>query len=214
MGQNKKFDCTDCGTRNCYRQKSNFPQQCPTMSLKEEELNQALDIYRSDEQLNKLMHTAAQIEGKYYGQQTRVEEIMSFASTLGVEKIGVAACVGLHHEASIFTRIVREKGFNIVCIICKIGSVDKCELGIGEEYKIQQGQFEASCNPVLQAQMLNREQTSLNVVIGLCVGHDSIFYKHSEAPATTLLTKDRVLGHNPAAALYTYHSYYNKITGG
>ena len=67
------------------------------------------------------------------------------------------------------------------------------------------------CNPILQAKILNQEQTDLNVVIGLCVGHDSMFYKYSEALCTTLVTKDRVLGHNPAAALYQADSYYAKL---
>ena len=67
------------------------------------------------------------------------------------------------------------------------------------------------CNPILQAKMLNEAKTDLNVVVGLCVGHDSLFYKYSEALTTTAVTKDRVLGHNPAAALYTADSYYSKL---
>lgn len=67
------------------------------------------------------------------------------------------------------------------------------------------------CNPILQAKLLNREGTDLNVVIGLCVGHDSLFYKYSDALCTTLVTKDRVLGHNPAAALYTAKTYYSRL---
>ncbi|MDD4572348.1 MAG: DUF1847 domain-containing protein, partial [Clostridia bacterium] len=50
----------------------------------------------------------------------------------------------------------------------------------------------------------------LNVVIGLCVGHDTLFYKYAESPVTTLITKDRALAHNPAGALYCYESYYRK----
>jgi uncharacterized metal-binding protein len=49
------------------------------------------------------------------------------------------------------------------------------------------------------------------VLIGLCVGHDSLFFKHSQAPVTVLVAKDRVLGHNPVAALYTSHSYYQRL---
>lgn len=37
----------------------------------------------------------------------------------------------------------------------------------------------------------------------------NIFYKYSDAIVTTLVTKDRVTGHNPAAALYTANSYYH-----
>ena len=69
------------------------------------------------------------------------------------------------------------------------------------------------CNPILQARLLNQAKTDLNVVIGLCVGHDSLFYRYSDAYVTTLVTKDRVTGHNPAAALYTSNSYYKKTFG-
>ncbi len=67
------------------------------------------------------------------------------------------------------------------------------------------------CNPILQAQLLNKEKTDLNILIGLCVGHDSLFIKYSEAIVTTLIAKDRVLGHNPAAALYLSDTYYSKL---
>jgi uncharacterized metal-binding protein len=76
---------------------------------------------------------------------------------------------------------------------------------------VQKGSYEAICNPILQAKLLNRQKTDLNVVVGLCVGHDSLFIRHSKAPVTTLITKDRVLGHNPAAALYTTGFYYKKL---
>ncbi len=67
------------------------------------------------------------------------------------------------------------------------------------------------CNPVMQAKILNKEKTDMNIVMGLCVGNDSLFYKYSEALVTTLVAKDRVMGHNPAAALYTSESYYGKL---
>ena len=67
------------------------------------------------------------------------------------------------------------------------------------------------CNPILKAQMLNKVKTDINIVMGLCVGHDSLFYKYAEAPSTTLVVKDRVLGNNPVAALYTLDSYYKKL---
>ena len=67
------------------------------------------------------------------------------------------------------------------------------------------------CNPIMQAEVLNAAETDLNVVMGLCVGHDSLFYKHSHAPATTLVVKDRVLIHNPVMALYTADGYYSHL---
>ena len=59
--------------------------------------------------------------------------------------------------------------------------------------------------------MLNAWKSELNVMIGLCVGHDALFIRHAKAPTTMLIVKDRVLGHNPAAALYTSKFYYKRI---
>jgi len=67
------------------------------------------------------------------------------------------------------------------------------------------------CNPILQARLLAKQNTELNVVIGLCVGHDSLFIKYSQAPVTYLVVKDRVLAHNPVGALYTGGTYYKKL---
>jgi len=62
---------------------------------------------------------------------------------------------------------------------------------------------EVMCNPAGQARLLNDAKTQLNVLCGLCVGHDAIFSKVSEAPVTTLIAKDRVLAYNPAGAIYS-----------
>lgn len=58
------------------------------------------------------------------------------------------------------------------------------------------------CNPIAQAEYLNDKQTDLNIVLGLCVGHDSLFFKYSKAPTIVLAVKDRVLDHNPLKAIY------------
>jgi uncharacterized metal-binding protein len=89
--------------------------------------------------------------------------------------------------------------------------VDKTAIGIPDELKILRGSHESICNPILQARLLNSQKTQLNVIVGLCVGHDALFTRHSQAPVTTLITKDRVLGHNPAAALYTSNFYYKRL---
>ena len=69
------------------------------------------------------------------------------------------------------------------------------------------------CNPVSQAMLLNRAGCELNVVMGLCVGHDSLFFRHSEGLATVLVAKDRVLAHNPIGALNLADSYYSRVWG-
>ena len=99
---------------------------------------------------------------------------MHFAQLLGVKKIGIATCAGLIHEANALARVLRAQGYEVTGIACKCGTVNKTELGIPERC-LEVGQN--ICNPVLQALVLNGEKTELNIALGLCVGHDSMFYK-------------------------------------
>ena len=95
-------------------------------------------------------------------------------------------------------------------VICKTGGISKEEVGIPEEVKIHPGEFEAMCNPIAQAKLLNEQHTEFNIEVGLCVGHDSMFYKYSDAMVTTLVAKDRVLAHNPCGAIYCAEGYFKK----
>lgn len=64
------------------------------------------------------------------------------------------------------------------------------------------------CSPIGQARFLEKAETQLNILLGLCVAHDSLFVKYSATPVTVLAAKDRVLGHNPLAARYLADGYY------
>ena len=116
--------------------------------------------------------------------------------------------MGLLKESRTLAAILRSHGFEVYGIACKAGATPKTDVGIPEKCN---GIGINMCNPILQAKTLNKAKTDLNVVVGLCVGHDSLFYKYSEAITTTAVTKDRVTGHNPAAALYTADTYYKKL---
>jgi len=59
--------------------------------------------------------------------------------------------------------------------------------------------------------LLDEAGCGLHVLVGLCVGHDSIYFRNARAPVTVLVAKDRVTGHNPAAALYLSRSYYARL---
>ena len=136
---------------------------------------------------------------------------MNFARRLGITHLGIATCAGLLPEARRLQEILEANRFEVSSVCCKVGSIPKEEIGLADEEKVRPGQYEALCNPIGQAELLNRAGTELNVAVGLCVGHDSLFFKHSEAPVTVLVAKDRVTGHNPIAALYTSHSYYRRL---
>ncbi len=203
--------CSECGPLNCYRREKNFPDFCLTEAVDRRELEAIVEHLRGDNLDARMARAAAEIEGMYYCKATRVEEIILFARRIGASRIGVATCRGLIQEARSFVKVLRAKGLEAFTVVCKIGAVDKTEIGVANEVKIQKDTYEAMCNPILQAKTLNARKTELNVLVGLCVGHDSLFIKYSEAPVTTLVTKDRVLAHNPVAALYQTHSYYRRL---
>ncbi|TBW35523.1 DUF1847 domain-containing protein [Siculibacillus lacustris] len=203
--------CSECHQLHCYRQDRQFPDFCATVALAAEERDDLVALYRGDGEDAAIAHAAAEVEGLYYGKINRVEETVAFARRIGVRRIGIATCFGLIEETRVLVKILRLAGFETVAALCKVGSVDKTEIGIAEALKIKPGGFEASCNPILQARLLNRHETGLNLIMGLCVGHDILFTKHSQAPVSTLVVKDRVLGHNPVAALYTTRTYNARL---
>lgn len=203
--------CSECRQLHCYRHDKRYPEFCATTGLEAEERAELVALYGGDGEDAAIAHAAAEVEGLYYGKINRVEETIAFARRIGATRIGIATCLGLIEETRTLVKILRLAGFDTVSALCKVGSVDKTEIGIPEDMKIKCGGFEASCNPVLQARLLNREDTGLNVIMGLCVGHDSLFAKHSDAPVTTLVVKDRILGHNPVVALYTTQSYSARL---
>ncbi|MGY5859214.1 MAG: DUF1847 domain-containing protein [Candidatus Thorarchaeota archaeon] len=203
--------CTNCGKLACYSgDLENGPTQdfCP-MVVHKEVLTEARKIYKNSE-IRKLSQESARVEATGYCQWSRVQETMEFAKRIGTNKLGIAFCVGLRREAATLTKIFEENGLVVTSVMCKCGSIPKEEIGLRDDEKIRPGQYEAVCNPVGQAMIMNAEETGLNVICGLCVGHDSLFIKHSDALVTCLVAKDRVLAHNPVGALYTSESYYNK----
>lgn len=147
---------------------------------------------------------AARVERECYMKNTRLEEIIRFCNLMEYEKVGIAFCIGLSDEARVLEEILGEY-FEVVSVCCKIHGMDKEKLSLP---KLRDAGFEASCNPIGQALLLNRAGTDFNLIVGLCVGHDALFTTHSEAPVSTFIVKDRVLAHNPAGVVYS--GYYRK----
>lgn len=120
-------------------------------------------------------------------------------------------CGGLHKEAAVFCKILEDHGFAVVSVMCKVGGIDKAALDLADHERVQVGRHEPMCNPIAQAEVLNTSGTDFNILLGLCVGHDSMFIKYSQAMVTVFAVKDRALGHNPLAAIYTYDSYSERF---
>ena len=207
MSENRS--CVDCGVLNCQTRDREYPEFCLTTALDEATIEKVRRLYE-DEENKRVSVISAQIENEFYLKYTRVEEVVEFSRRMGFRKIGIATCVGLIEESRILAGILRKNGFEVYGAVCKTGSFLKTDVGVSEEDITRTGKV--MCNPVMQAEILNQAGTDFNVVMGLCVGHDSLFYKYSKALVTTLVAKDRVLAHNPAGALYQTKAYYKKLT--
>ena len=177
-GRCESKECRD--GKDCFSQTSNHRQ-----------------LYQ-DNHIAELHKAASAIEGRYYGKETRLGEIILFAKELGYKKIGLAFCIGLSEEAKIIDEIL-SRHFEVVSVCCKVCGIDKKDFDLTQ---ISSRNQEVMCNPAGQAHLLKEAETQLNIICGLCVGHDAIFAQLSEAPVTTLIAKDRVLAHNPASAIY------------
>lgn len=198
--------CASCNLRGCYRgDLSKTPKDCP--SLDGAEQDQIKSFYQEEDL--EMAKNAALVEAKGYGEWTRLEEIMQFAKKMNYKKLGLAFCIGLSQEAKTLEEILRHHKFEVSSMICKNGGISKEFIDIKPEEQLRPG-FEVMCNPIGQAEFLNLEETDFNIVLGLCVGHDSLFYKYSKAPVTVLAVKDRRLGHNPMVALYQAKAYLKK----
>lgn len=135
-----------------------------------------------------------------YGSWPRVQEAIEFAKELKLNKIGFASCVALIRELGLIAELFIGAGFEVISAACQIGRVSPEARGVTVDFKDFRGLY---CNPITQARILNNEETQLNFILGLCLGHDILFSRYSKAPVSTLVVKDRVTGHNPVAALYS-----------
>ena len=202
------FTCADCPLKPCRDSETNqYPSACPTA---EYDPSVYKDLYdRTD---LAIAHHSAVTEGTCYGKKTRVEETMDFAYRMGYRKIGVAFCVGLSSEAKTLAKILRSNGFEVEAVGCKCGSIPKDFINVKKENWVKpERTSEIMCNPAGQAHVLDSHGSELNIILGLCVGHDTLFIRHSKAPVTVLSGKDRVTGNNPIQPLYTADSQYGRL---
>ena len=199
--------CAKCPVLRCgsAEKNRNVPSSCPTEKYP--------DLVKETTEKYRLPENRAVMEGwlglmsKVLDPQkanekyswTRVHEIIEYANVRGMKRLGIATCYSLLPEANMLSGILENSGFEVVSLSCLCGEVDPRNLGMpGDVF----------CNPILQAEILNREKTELNIMVGLCVGHDILFLRHSRAETTPLIVKDRSLGHNPVAALYQSRGFF------
>jgi uncharacterized metal-binding protein len=217
--------CAECGIpikeKACVSPNGRGPDFCPTLHLTDI-VQKALENYKRPG-LKEFARMATVQEGECYvnrepdnlhtifAVKTRVQETIEFANKMNYRRLGLAFCSGLRDEAKILADILKTQGFDVVSVMCAVGRIPKEFLGLREDEKVNIGKFENMCNPITQAQLLNAAKTDFNIMLGLCVGHDSLFFRYVEALTTVLGVKDRVTGHNPIVALHLHRTYYKKL---
>lgn len=210
----------DTRQRVCQKEDGKSPPFCPTDNY-QEVIARALEEFNKPEILEFAKQASIQ-EGEGYANRElgyeqvkpikpRIMETIEFAKRMKYARLGLVFCIGLVKEAKVVENLLVNEGFEVVSALCKLGREPKETLGVTDDQKIRIGCFESMCNPIAQAFVLNSENTEFNIVMGLCVGHDSLFLKYAQAPCTVLAAKDRLLGHNPLAAIYTIDSYYRSL---
>ncbi|MBW1801411.1 MAG: DUF1847 domain-containing protein [Deltaproteobacteria bacterium] len=215
--------CADCTLENtiCSQEDGKGPAYCPTLYM-EDVVKASLEEYKNPA-IKAFAKNATIQEGECYVNKERddpniryaikprIQETIEFAHKMGYRRLGVAFCVGLKHEAKIVSDIFKAQGFEVASVMCKTGRTSKEFLEIKEAQKVSPGGFESMCSPITQAKILNAAKTEFNILLGLCVGHDSLMMRYSDALCTVLVAKDRVTGHNPLAAIQLHRSYYRKL---
>jgi uncharacterized metal-binding protein len=216
------YNCSHCpvAEKICRSKNGKGPKGCPTKGEKKI-LASAMKEYGCPE-VREFARVASVQEGACYAHRdarpfvriptkTRIEELIEFSKRMKYKRLGLAFCSGLAREASLLTDILESHGFEMVTATCKVGGIPKEAIKVKEKEKVRIGQFEPMCNPITQAKLLNKAKTDFNIMLGLCVGHDSLFLKYIRGLTTVFAVKDRVLGHNPIVALYTFGTYYERL---
>lgn len=222
MTNSIKIACAECDIprdeRICAIEDGLAPDFCPTV-LHTDAIEKAQETLR-EPATREFARLASVQEGSGYCDREkkqpwackpRIQEVCEFARRMGYKKLGLAFCIGMQAEAKALNEILKTQGFDVVSVMCKAGRIPKETIGVEDAEKIRPGGPEMMCNSVAQAEIMNAQETDLNLVLGLCVGHDALFMKHSKAYCTVVAVKDRVTGHNPLAALYTSQSYYARL---
>ena len=222
MEKANRTECANCALAQiekiCLNPAGKGGKRCPTLGNKKLAEEVKKKYQRKD--IREFARQASIQEGECYAgrderpyfmhpTKPRILEICEFAKKMGYKHLGLVFCMGLYKESALVSDILVKYGFEVTSVGCKVGSVPKEEIGIKEHEKVFIGIHEPMCNPILQAALVNEAKTDFNVLLGLCVGHDSLFFKYTEAPTTVLAVKDRVTGHNPLASIYTCGGYYS-----
>lgn len=181
----RDWDCIQCSHRVCA---SGF--SCPLLpAILDDESAGTMDA---------MLETARDIKHEKERRLCRLSELVYFCLDMDYRNLGVAYCTDLETPAKILTSVLRR--FFKVHPVCCMLKPESSTLGT---LVSETPETALRCQPEMQARLLNRLGTDFNILVGLCIGADSVFTRISNAPVTTLFVKDRALANNPVGAIYS-----------
>jgi len=174
------IECAECGSQACRAGRADVaPEACPMHG----DFPAFEELYADADQ-RRMAYEAALVEALGYCHWTRLHEIAELARRMELRRVGIGHCPDMAREAALAAAYLRDH---------------KLDVRLPPE--------RLDCDPLQQARRFAREKTQLNIVAGMCAGHEAIFIRASRAPVTILVVRDTRFRHNPAAALYTSDTY-------
>lgn len=184
--------CASCTKVACaVFDKNNMPTNCPSLhtNLVEESTNSF-----SKEPYESVAYHSARVSIDATSRMSRLAETLDFIKRSGYKNIGLAFCKMVKSDADYVAKLLRKEGYTVNSVICRVGSVSNELLEHEGENLIGAKGYVSMCNPVGQSIALEEAGCDFNIVLGLCVGHDTMFLQHTKTPCTVLGVKDKKLG--------------------
>ena len=178
------MDCTKCSSKGC-----RVATPCQDNSAA------YIDQYKTPENQAYTRSASTLIDNGRAGTLSRLQEIIEYMKLRGYQNIGCAYCYGMEKDALHLREILVTEGFKPHMVSCTVDQVREKELDPSKTKNT------VSCNPLGQAQQLNRLGVEFTLLMGLCLGHDILLQKNLAMDFTTFVVKDRVHRHNPILGL-------------
>jgi uncharacterized metal-binding protein/rhodanese-related sulfurtransferase len=158
-----------------------------------------IEKYSWDDNHSVARAASALVDNGKAGTLNRLEEIVEYAKIREYRTLGVAYCYGLEEEAKLLQGYLSKEGFQTAMVSCTVDGVSEKDV---DPLKREDA---VSCNPMGQANVINRSGAEFTILMGLCLGHDVLIQKQLKMDFTTWLVKDRVTMHRPLDGLPGYH---------
>lgn len=202
------YTCANCNVYACLEKvKQGMPKNCPMNDGKY--LEEIFEEYR-DPEIHKFYlatKTSAQ-PNTSFPSVPRLRYAIDFCKRMDYKKIGLAFCLRMWPEAQLYAKLIRRFGIEVVSVSCCNCGINIKDIGVPLPEGVE---FDAACNPVGQARLMNEQGVEYNLVMGLCLGHDSLFMRHANAMSTVVAVKDPATAHCPTKVLYLYNNYYERF---